>query len=85
MTASAKNLCVKKEDMTARYTGIFALHEMYGNMRIARRCTALFSSPRVVSMAAAEQPKPIRIENAALPVSPALRKMPSVIKASADI
>ena len=46
---------------------------------------ALFSSPRVVSMAAAEQPKPIRIENAALPVSPALRKMPSVIKASADI
>ena len=85
MAARAKKEWVKKEETTARYTGIFALHEIYGSTRMARRCICSFSSPRVVRMAAAEQPNPIVMEKTALPVSPTLPKMPSVIKASADI
>lgn len=53
-------------------------------MQITRVCKRLFSKPRVVNIAAAVQPNPIKIENAALPVNPTRRNSPSVINANAD-
>lgn len=55
---------------------------MYGKMSTVRFCIFLSSSPRVVKIAAALQPNPISMENAALPESPTLEKMPSVMNAS---
>ncbi len=52
---------------------------------MTRRCTRLFSNPRVVRIAAAVQPKPSSSEKTARPVSPTRRNMPSVMNAKADI
>ena len=49
-----------------------------------RLCRGLLSSPRVVSTAAAVQPKPMSTEKAARPVSPTRRNSPSDMNASAD-
>ena len=74
----------KKLPASASQTGSFAEQEMKGRMRMTRRCTCLLSSPRVVRIAAAVQPKPNKSEKTALPVSPTRRNTPSVMNASAD-
>ena len=81
---TATNGSAKNAEETAIYTGILALHEMNPSANTTRLCRDLLSNPRVVSTAAAVQPKPISTEKAARPVSPTRRNNPSVIKASAE-
>ena len=57
---------------------------MYAKIQITRVCSRLFSRPRVVKIAAAVHPNPIKTENAALPVSPTRPKRPSVMNANAE-
>ena len=74
----------KKPPARVSHTGSFAEQEMYGRMRMTRRCTFLFSSPRVVRMAAALHPNPSSSENTARPVSPTRANSPSVMNARAE-
>ena len=85
MASTYKKLPPKKLPAIASQTGSFAEQEMYGRIRMTRRCSFLFSSPRVVRIAAAVHPNPSSSEKTARPVSPTRRNKPSVMNASADI
>ena len=68
-----------------RKTGNFAPHGTNGRIATVRFWADFVEYPRVVSIAAAVQPKPEVKEKAALPESLTFSKSPSVANASAEV
>ncbi len=72
-------------DKKVKNTGNFAPQGTKGSIATVLFCAFGVEYPRVVSIAAAVQPKPETRENAALPDKLAFSKSPSVANASAEV
>ena len=76
---------MNRGDKKVKNTGSFAPHGTNGRIATVRFCALGVEYPRVVSIAAAVQPKPDTSEKAVLPERLTFSKSPSVAKANAEV